>query len=107
MPSIEETEYTIDDYAEAKSHGAMISDPEYDQLMGEIKICDISLADWCFMMCKTKKLSLPDFSYYFVEYKHTNGFPQHREPIYDKIIHKLIIKQPYIQEEGKKTFYIY
>jgi hypothetical protein len=104
MTSIEDIGYTIDDYAEAKMHGAIISDPEYDKLMDEIKISDLSLADWCHLIHETKKLTLPNFTHYFAEYIGTDGHPSHREPIYDKIICKLIRKQVYTPVEGDKTF---
>jgi hypothetical protein len=104
MTSQEDIEYTIDDYAEAIMYGADISDPEYDKLMDEIKIINISLTDWCHLIRMTHKFSLPNFPHYYGEYMDSDGHPAHNEPIYDKIIYKIIRKEPYIPVEGSQTF---
>jgi hypothetical protein len=83
------SQYTIDDYIEAKSFGADIHIPEYDQIMNDLKIGEYSMSEWCNHLHAKNNYQLPDFKQYLENY--AKGTIIQREPIYDKIISELIL----------------
>jgi hypothetical protein len=86
-----DSEFTIDDYIEAKTCGVDIVIPEYDQYMDELKIGGLSMTDLCSILCDGKKTHLPDFHDYVVN--RGNMPDDNHVVIYDKIIRGLILKQ--------------